>query len=68
MATFALGAWEVTAMPNGKEQERRPSTTFTLESAFRSVKPSAYPGDIEALIRDAKDEKVERTKQKLDEA
>ena len=55
-------------MPNGKEQERRPSMTFTLESAFRSVKPSAYPGDIEALIRDAKDEKVERTMRKLDEA
>ncbi len=54
-------------MPYGKEQERRPWTTFTLESTFRSVKPSAYPADIEALIRDAKDEKVERTMQKLDE-
>ena len=54
-------------MPDDKEQEHRPQQTFTLESAFRSVQPLGHPQDIEALIRDAKEEKAERTLQKLDE-
>ncbi len=54
-------------MPDGKESGSGPAPAFTLESAFRSVQPSARPEDIEALIRDAKEEKAERTLQKLEE-
>ena len=36
-------------------------TSFTLESAFGSVKPAALPTDFDALIRAAKDDKAQRT-------
>lgn len=55
-------------MPDDKEQEPGPSAAFTRESAFRSVEPPARPVDIEALIRNAKDEKAERTIRELNEA
>lgn len=55
-------------MPDGKESESGPAPAFTLESVFRSVQPSAHPEDIDALIRDAKDEKAERTIRELNEA
>ena len=54
-------------MPDDKEKEYRPPQTFTLESTFRSVQPSGHPQDIEALIRDAKEEKAERTIREMNE-
>ena len=54
-------------MPDDNEKTRRPSTEFTLESVFGSVQPSARPEDIEALIRDAKEEKAERTIREMNE-
>lgn len=38
---------------------------FTLESVFRSVSPAVPVDDLETLIRDAKDEKAERTAREL---
>lgn len=44
---------------------RLTAAPFTLESVFRSVRPSAHPDDLEAIIRDAKDEKAARTVREL---
>jgi hypothetical protein len=54
-------------MSGDNEKTRRPSTEFTLESVFGSVEPSARPEDIEALIRDAKEEKAAQTIRELEE-
>ena len=40
---------------------RLTAALFTLESVFGSVQASAHPEDFEAIIRDAKDAKAERT-------
>ena len=42
--------------------------SFSLESAYGSVKPAAGPDDLEQVSRDAKDEKAERTASELGEA
>ena len=44
---------------------RLTAARFTLESAFGSVQPSAHPEDFDALTRDAKDAKAERTLREL---
>ena len=41
---------------------------FTLQSAFGSVEPARGPRDLDALIRDAKDEKMEQTVRELRDA
>ena len=41
--------------------------SYTLESAYGSVKPSTHPEDFEQVIQRAKDEKVEMTVRKLAE-
>ena len=41
---------------------------FTLESAFASVEPTQEPQDLDALIRDAKDEKMEQTMREVHDA
>lgn len=41
---------------------------FTLESVFGSVEPVGEPRDLDALVRDAKDEKAERTVRELRDA
>lgn len=38
---------------------------FTLESAYGSVKPSQRPEDFEALIREAKEARAEKTLREL---
>ena len=42
--------------------------SFTLESAYGSVKPSKKPEDFEEISRAAKDEKAERTVRELSES
>lgn len=44
------------------------AASFTLESAFGSVKPSQHPEDFDEIIRIAKDEKAERTIRELNES
>ncbi len=44
------------------------AATFTLESAFGSVQPSARPEDFEGVSREAKDAKVEDTLREMREA
>ena len=44
------------------------AASFTLESAFGSVRPSQRPEDFKAISRIAKDEKAEQTARELDEA
>ena len=44
---------------------RLTAAPFTLESVFRSVRPATPVDDIEALIRDAKDEKADQTAREL---
>ena len=44
---------------------RLAAAEFSLESAFRSVRPSARPEDFEQLSRDAKDEKAMVTAREL---
>ena len=44
------------------------AASFTLESAFGSVRPSQRPEDFEAISRMAKDAKAEKTAHELSEA
>ncbi|MCE2456842.1 MAG: type II toxin-antitoxin system PrlF family antitoxin [Dehalococcoidia bacterium] len=44
------------------------AASFTLESAFASVRPSQRPEDFKAISRMAKDAKAEKTARELDEA
>ena len=44
------------------------ASSFSLESAFGSVKPSAHPEDFGQIERDAKDAKAEETVRKMREA
>ena len=44
------------------------AASFSLESAFGSVKPSARPEDFKQIERDAKDAKAEDTVRKMREA
>ena len=44
------------------------AASFSLESAFGSVKPSAPPEDFKQIERDAKDAKAEDTVRKMREA
>ena len=45
---------------------RLSAASFSLESAYGSVKPSANPEDFDAISRNAKDAKVEDTLRELD--
>lgn len=47
---------------------RLASASFTLESAYGSVKPSKKPEDFEEISRAAKDDKAERTVRELSES
>jgi bifunctional DNA-binding transcriptional regulator/antitoxin component of YhaV-PrlF toxin-antitoxin module len=42
------------------------SASFSLESAYGSVKPSSHPEDFEKIARIAKDVKAESTARQLD--
>lgn len=43
------------------------AATFSLESAYGSVKPSQIPEDFKEISRIAKDDKAEKTAQELSE-
>ena len=58
---------KVTFTIEGNEVRLAPAS-FTLESAYGSVKPSQRPEDFEKLSRAAKEAKAERTLRKLREA
>ena len=47
---------------------RLAAVSFSLESAYGSVKPVAEPVDLEQAIEDARDDKAERTVRELAEA
>ena len=44
------------------------AASFTVESAFGSVKPSQRPEDFDEIIRTAKDERAERTASELNKS
>ena len=47
---------------------RLAAVSFSLESAYGSVKPVGEPVDLDQAIRDARDDKAERTVRELGEA
>ena len=52
---------------NDEGEVRLAAVPFTLESAYRSVKPSNNPEDFEAISQNAKDAKAEETARELSE-
>ncbi len=47
------------------EQVRLKRPAFTLETAFASVKPLGNEGDFKSIIREAKEDRAERTVREL---
>ena len=62
---------DCTSNTNSKDDSNNvPSTaaTYSLESAYGSVKPSQSPEDFKEISRIAKEDKAERTAQELNES
>ena len=62
---------DCTSNTNSKDDSKRVRSivpSFSLESAYGSVKPSQCPEDFKEISRIAKEEKAEQTAQELNES